>query len=284
LTPPRLALLTAASMLAFAANSLLCRWALRDTGIDPATFGIVRLVSGAAALALLVRPTGADGQDGQDGDWRSAFALFAYVAAFSFAYVQLSAAVGALLLFGVVQLTMVLCGLAAGDGATAGPMAGLAVALAGLYVLVSAQGATVEGSLWAQALMAAAGVAWGIYSIRGRRSTHAKAVTRGNFLRAAALSATLLPLAAMQWQWDPRGLALAVVSGALTSGAGYVVWYSVTPHLRAIQASTVQLSVPLITAVAGILFLQERLVASQVLGGALILGGIALTFRRQEKR
>lgn len=264
-------------MLAFAANSLLCRWALRDTGIDPASFGIVRLASGAAALALLVRPSGVAGQD---GDWRSALALFAYVAAFSFAYVQLSAAVGALLLFGVVQLTMVLCGLAAGDRATPGHLAGLAVAFAGLYVLVSAQGTTEAGTLWAQALMAAAGVAWGVYSIRGRRSTHAKAVTRGNFIRAAALSATLLPLAAMQWQGDPRGLALAVVSGALTSGAGYVVWYSVTPHLKAIQASTVQLSVPLVTALAGILLLQERLAASQVLGGVLILGGIALTFRR----
>jgi drug/metabolite transporter (DMT)-like permease len=137
------------------------------------------------------------------------------------------------------------------------------------------------GNLWGQALMAVAGVAWGIYSIRGRRATHAKAVTRGNFIRAAALSVTLLPLAANQWQWDPRGLALAVVSGALTSGAGYVVWYSVTPHLQAIQASTVQLSVPLLTAIAGILFLQESLVASQVLGGFLILGGIALTFKRR---
>jgi drug/metabolite transporter (DMT)-like permease len=272
----RLALLTTAAMLAFAGNSLLCRWALRDTGIDPASFAVIRLVAGAAALALLVRPAGA----GQDGDWRSALALFAYVAAFSFAYVQLSAAVGALLLFGVVQLTMVLGGLAAGDRATAGHLAGLSVALAGLYVLVFAQGPAEHGSFWAQALMAAAGVAWGIYSIRGRRATHATAVTRGNFIRAAALSATLLPLAAARWQWEPRGVALAVVSGALTSGAGYVVWYSVTPHLRAIQASTVQLSVPLITAVAGIVFLQERLAAGQVLGGLLILGGIALTFKR----
>ena len=277
MTAARLSLLTTAAMLAFAANSLLCRWALRDTSIDPASFAVIRLVAGAAALALLVRPSGAARQD---GNWRSALALFAYVAAFSFAYVQLSAAVGALLLFGVVQLTMVLCGLAAGDRVTLGPMTGLAAALAGLYVLVFAQGVSDYGSLWAQALMAAAGVAWGLYSIRGRGTTHAKAVTRGNFIRAAALSATLLPLAAMHWQWDPKGVALAVVSGALTSGAGYVVWYSVTPHLKAIQASTVQLSVPLITAVAGILFLQENLVASQVLGGLLILGGIAMTFKR----
>lgn len=273
----RLALLTTAAMLAFAGNSLLCRWALRDTGIDPASFAVIRLVAGAAALALLVRPASTGGAD---GDWRSALALFAYVAAFSFAYVRLSAAVGALLLFGVVQLTMVLGGLVAGDRATPGHLAGLSVALAGLYVLVFAQGSPAPGSLWAQGLMAVAGIAWGIYSIRGRRATDAKVVTRGNFIRAAALSATLLPLAARHWQWEPRGIALAIVSGALTSGAGYVVWYSVTPHLRAIQASTVQLSVPLITAVAGIVLLQERLVAGQVLGGLLILGGIALTFRR----
>jgi drug/metabolite transporter (DMT)-like permease len=264
-------------MLAFAGNSLLCRWALRDTGIDPASFAVIRLVSGAAALALLVKPSS---DEGQDGSWRSALALFAYVAAFSFAYVQLSAAVGALVLFGVVQLTMVLCGLAAGDRTTLSHMAGLSAALAGLYVLVFAQGAADYGSVWAPTLMAAAGVAWGIYSIRGRAATHAKAVTRGNFIRAAALSAILLPLAANHWQWDPRGFALAIVSGALTSGAGYVVWYSVTPHLRAIQASTVQLSVPLITAVAGILFLQESLMPSQQLGGFLILGGIALTFKK----
>ncbi|WBY02764.1 DMT family transporter [Ramlibacter tataouinensis] len=265
-----------AAMLAFAGNSLLCRWALRETAIDPASFAVVRLVSGAAALALLVRPCGVTGQD---GNWRSAIALFAYAAAFSFAYVQLSAAVGALLLFGVVQLTMVLCGLVAGDRVTGSHVAGLSAALAGFYVLLFAQGGANYGGLWAQVLMAAAGVAWGVYSILGRQSTHAKALTRGNFIRAAALSATLLPMVVRQWQWDPLGLALATASGALTSGAGYVVWYSVTPRLRAIQASTVQLSVPLITAVAGILFLQENLVVNQVFGGLLILGGIALTFK-----
>jgi drug/metabolite transporter (DMT)-like permease len=265
-------------MLAFASNSLLCRWALRDTALDPASFAMLRLISGAVALALLVRPRG-DVQ-GQDGNWWSAFALFGYVATFSFAYVQLSAGVGALLLFGVVQLTMVLCGLAAGDRATLRHLAGLGAALAGLYVLVFAPGSHEFGSLWAQFLMAVAGVGWGVYSIRGRSSTSAKAVTRGNFIRAAALSVTLLPLAVPHWQWDARGVALAVTSGALTSGAGYVLWYSVTPHLQAIQASTVQLSVPLITAAAGILFLGETLLVSQVLGAVLILGGIALTFRR----
>lgn len=264
-------------MLAFSGNSLLCRWALRDTAIDPASFAVIRLISGAAALALLVRRSGAR-QEGE-GNWSSALALFVYVAAFSFAYVQLSAAVGALLLFGVVQLTMVLCGLAGGDPTPLRHVAGLLVALCGLYVLLFAQGVPQHGDLWAQALMAAAGVAWGIYSIFGRRARHPKAVTRGNFIRAAALSFTLLPLAASQWQWDPRGFALAVVSGAFTSGAGYAVWYSVTPHLQAIQASTVQLSVPLITAVAGTLFLHEALVGSQVLGGLLILGGIALTLK-----
>jgi drug/metabolite transporter (DMT)-like permease len=272
----RLALLTTAAMLAFAGNSLLCRWALRDTGIDPASFAVIRLASGAAVLALLVRPAKAV----SGGDWGSALALFAYVATFSFAYVRLSAGAGALLLFGVVQLTMVLGGLAAGDRATLAHLAGLSAALAGLYFLVFAQDAGAHDSLGAQALMAAAGVAWGIYSIRGRRAVDAKAVTRGNFIRAAGLSLTLLPLAASHWSWEPRGIALAVTSGAVTSGAGYVVWYSVTPHLRAIQASTVQLSVPLITAIAGIVFLQESLVAGQVVGGLLILGGIALTFKR----
>lgn len=150
----RLGVLTTTAMLAFAANSLLCRWALRDTNIDPASFAMIRLISGAVALTLLVQPSKSGGRD---ANWRSGFALFAYVAAFSFAYVQLSAAVGALLLFGVVQLTMVLCGLAAGDRVTVGQATGLFAALAGLYVLVFTQGISDYGNLWAQVLMAVAG-------------------------------------------------------------------------------------------------------------------------------
>ena len=262
-------------MLAFAGNSLLCRWALRDTGIEAASFTMIRLISGAAVLALVVRP------GATKGDWRSAFALFAYATAFSFAYVQLSAAAGALILFGMVQVTMVTCGWYTGERPAARQLVGLGIAMTGLAVLVL-KGANFElgGSIASHLLMAVAGVSWGIYSMRGRNAADAKAVTRGNFVRAAALSIALLPAVDPGTIAHSQGLALAVASGALTSAVGYVLWYSVTPQLRAIQASTVQLSVPLITAIAGILLLGETLAAQQIIGGLMILGGTALTMKR----
>jgi len=268
----RVALLTGIAMLAFAGNSLLCRVALAQTGIDAATFTALRLASGALVLWLLVRQSG-HRPAGRGNAW-SALALFAYAAAFSFAYISLTAATGALLLFGAVQITMIGFGLARGEKFQAMQMLGFSLALAGLIGLLLP--GLAAPPLFGAGLMLLAGAAWGVYSLRGRGGGDPVRVTAGNFLRAApiavALALVMLPYAKV----DFAGVAYAVASGALASGLGYAVWYSVLPALKATQAATVQLSVPVIAAVGGIVFLGETMSLRLVLASAAILGGIAI--------
>lgn len=265
-------LLTTVAMLAFAANSLLCRVALRGGHIDAASFTLVRLAAGALILWLIVRLR--SGGIGRHGSWRSAFALFAYAAGFSFAYLSLPAAAGALLLFGAVQATMIGYGLWRGERLGVVPAAGVILAGAGLVglLLPGLSAPPLAGSL----LMIVAGVAWGVYSLRGRGSTDATASTAGNFIRSlpfvAALSLVMLPQAAM----DVVGLGYAIASGALASGLGYAVWYSALPGLRATSAATVQLSVPVIAALGGAVFLDEAITPRLVLAAVAVLGGITL--------
>jgi drug/metabolite transporter (DMT)-like permease len=270
---PATALLTAVAMLAFAANSLLCRVALREAHIDAASFGAVRLMAGAATLALVLwlrhRP-----RVPAAGGWRPAALLFAYVACFSFAYLTLPAGTGALILFGAVQLTMFAAGLHSGERFTPAGWLGLLLALSGLVVLLLP--GVAAPSLAGAVLMAAAGAAWGGYSILGRGVPDPLAATAGNFVRAAPLGLALGLVFAAQAHADARGLWLAVVSGAVTSGLGYVVWYAALPRLAALQAASVQLSVPLIAAFGGVLWLGEAL-TPRLLGAAVaILGGIGL--------
>jgi drug/metabolite transporter (DMT)-like permease len=277
---PRLALLTMLGLLAFAGNSLLCRLALRGGGIDAASFTAVRLGSGALALALLdalrrqrVRGTG-DGDVVKRGDWISAFALFAYAAAFSFAYLGLTAATGALLLFGAVQLTMLGRAFAIGERLHARQWLGLIGASAGLLVLLlpGLQAPPAPNA----ALMLAAGVAWGVYSLRGRGSRDPLGTTAGNFLRTLPLAAALLALGWSRAHFDTRGLLAALASGALASGVGYALWYAALPSLRASSAGIVQLSVPVIAALGGIVLLAEPVGWRFALAAALTLGGVAL--------
>jgi len=251
-------LLTALAMTAFAANSILCRLALKDTGIDAATFTTIRLASGAAALTLLVRARAR--RDTAEGNWPSAVALFAYAAAFSFAYASLPAATGALLLFGAVQATMI--------------AAGLVLALAGLVglLLPGLAAPPLVGAL----LMIGAGIAWGLYSLRGRRVADPSAATAGNFRRATCLALAASALTLPWAQHDARGAALAVASGVLASGLGYIVWYAALPGLRATEASVAQLSVPILTAFGGIAFLDETVSTRLVLASLATPGGIAL--------
>lgn len=272
----RTLLLTALAMLAFAANSLLCRLALRDTGIDAASFTSVRLISGAITLWLIVRMR--NGSALRAGNWISAAALFVYAAAFSFAYLSLSAATGALLLFGAVQATMIGVGLWRGERLVRRQTLGLVLALGGLLGL-QLPGLSAPPPFGA-ALMLSAGAAWGVYSLRGRGVADAAAATAGNFLRAAPLALLLSALQVSSQHLDAHGLAYALVSGALTSGVGYVVWYSALPGLKATQAATVQLSVPVITALGGIALLGESLSWRLVLAAVAILGGIALVLRK----
>lgn len=271
---PRLVVATALALLAFAGNSLLCRVALRDTGIDAAGFTVLRLVAAVLVLAALAR-----GRAWRSGDWRSATALFAYAAAFSFAYVSLPAATGALLLFGSVQATMLGAGLRRGERFAPRQLAGLCIALGGLAALLL-PGASTPSPAGA-ALMVLAGVAWGVYSLRARGVTDPLAATAGNFLRTLPLAASLLLGAHASLCWDPAGAAYAISSGALTSGLGYVAWYAAVPALGALRAATLQLTVPVLTALGAIVLLQEPTTLRALLCGAAILAGVALTLKRR---
>lgn len=272
----RLFWLVLLAMTAFAGNSLLCRAALRQTTLDAATFTLLRLISGALVLSLLARGR----QTAISGSWLSALALFVYAGAFSLAYLTLTAGTGALLLFGAVQATMILTGLWAGERLNPGQGAGLALALSGLVILLlpGLAAPPLGGAL----LMLAAGVAWGVYSLRGRGVGNPLGATAGNFLRAVPLG-LLLSLLLWRWlHWDATGALYAVVSGGLASGLGYALWYTAVRELSATRAATVQLSAPIIAAAGGIVLLGEPLAWRLLLAAAAILSGIALVvYRRQ---
>lgn len=270
----RLALLTLLALLAFAGNSLLCRAALAHTTIDAASFTTVRLVSGALVLWLLARlhfaKTAASGR----GNVLSALALFGYAAGFSFAYTQLDTGMGALMLFGAVQATMIGYSIWRGERLALWQWCGLALALVGLALLLWPGEAA--ASLPAALLMLAAGMAWGLYSIRGKGAGHPLQVTAGNFLLAIPMTLLLSMFWLNQMQWDTMGLMYALLSGIVTSGLGYAVWYSVLPKLAASTAATLQLTVPLFAAVAGIILLNEPITLRLLSAAAAICTGIAL--------
>ncbi|MDB5744598.1 MAG: protein of unknown function transrane [Polaromonas sp.] len=274
MSPLRILFLTTGAMAAFAGNSLLCRMALKETGIDAASFTAIRLASGALVLWAVARST--RGAQAGQGNWLSALALFAYAACFSFAYVSLPTGTGALLLFGAVQALMIGYGIWSGERLRPLQLAGLALAFGGLagLLLPGVSAPPLAGSV----LMLLAGMSWGVYSLRGKGAGDPTRVTAGNFLRAAplALGLGLAMLLFRGASLDAAGLWLAVASGALTSGIGYAVWYTVVPALKATTAASVQLSVPVLAALGGIAFLGEQLTLRLVLASLAILGGIAL--------
>jgi drug/metabolite transporter (DMT)-like permease len=270
----RTAALTALSMVAFAANSLLCRLALHTpSAIDPTSFASLRIASGAIVLALILRLKSGPAARTRP-DWFAAVALFAYAALFSFAYQLLSAATGALVLFGAVQLTMLGAGLRAGERFVPLGWFGFALAVGGLVYLVS-PGLTAPPAA-GTVLMIGAGIAWGVYSLRGRGTNDPLAATAGNFLRATPLALLASVLLIGQFHADMRGVALALASGAITSGMGYVIWYAALRGLSALRAATVQLSVPPIAALGGVVLLSESITLRLVVASIATLGGIAL--------
>lgn len=268
----RAVLLTFLALLAFAGNSLLCRAALAHTSIDAASFTTLRLVSGALVLSLLVvmRSGRLQGQ----GSWLSALALFVYAAGFSFAYLKLNTGVGALILFGAVQSGMIGCALWQGERFSGRQWAGLLLACAGLtgLLLPGASAPSVAGAV----LMLVAGFAWAVYSLRGKGAANPLQISAGNFMRTVPMTLLLSVLLMSGMSVDSYGVLYALLSGALTSGVGYAIWYSVLPLLKATTAATVQLTVPLLAAVAGIVVLSEPLTLRLVLASVAILGGIAL--------
>jgi drug/metabolite transporter (DMT)-like permease len=270
--------LTALALCAFAGNSVLCRLALREGAIDPWSFTALRLVSGALLLApLLLR------RRGDLPAWRPAggLALAAYAAAFSLAYVSLPAGTGALLLFGTVQLTMFAAALRRGERLSPLGAAGVVAAAAGVVVLVL-PGVRAPDPVGA-ALMIAAGVAWGAYSLLGRGNRAPVLATAQNFVFAAPLVAAAAALGP-EATWSLRGAALAIASGTLTSGLGYVVWYAALPGLSATRAAVVQLAVPALAAAGGAVTLGERLDERLLLAGALTIGGIAAALGAPARR
>ena len=274
--------LTAVAMLAFAANSLLCRLALQRAEIDPVSFAGIRLVSGAIMLAVIVRFRSTPHAPSH-ADWLAAAMLFAYVAFFSFAYLTLSAGTGALILFGAVQLTMFGVGLRSGEKFGSVAWLGLALAVAGLVYLVSP--GIAAPPLVGAVLMAIAGVAWGVYSLRGRGVADPLAATAGNFARAAPLALLMSAFFIINARAyaNEAGVALAIASGALTSGIGYVIWYAALSKLTAMRAATVQLSVPLIAAFGGVAFLSEAITPRLAAASAAILGGIAMVLTSKSR-
>jgi drug/metabolite transporter (DMT)-like permease len=263
------------TMVAFAANSVLCRLALGDAAIDAASFTTLRLVAGAIMLLVVSRLAPRNRATRGGGSWLSAVMLFAYAAAFSFAYISLAAGTGALILFGAVQATMILIALRSGERPHRLEWLGLVMALAGLVYLVlpGLSAPSPSGS----ALMAVAGIAWGVYSLRGRGVADPTRATTVNFVRAVPFALIVSAITFRGISLSPRGALLAILSGAVTSGLGYVLWYMAVKGLTATRAAIVQLSVPIIAAAGGVVFLAEDISLRLVVSSVMILGGVALS-------
>lgn len=270
--PLRLLLLSTITMLAFAANSILCRVALAEDHIGAASFTLIRIASGAVFLALLLLIRTRSYRLG--GSWLSGAALFGYAAAFSFAYISLSAATGALLLFAAVQATMITYGLWSGERLSARQFIGIAVAFAGLVwlMLPGIEAPPLLGAV----IMIGSGVCWGVYSLLGRQVSEPTIATAGNFIRAIPFALLLFLLLGNGENTSSLGLVYAVASGALASGLGYALWYLVLPQLPATSAATIQLSVPIIAALGGVLLLDEAVTLRFALASLAVLGGICL--------
>jgi len=268
-------LATLTAMIAFAANSVLCRIALDIYGTDPASFSLLRLAFGAGALLLIVSfLNSTDKSFLCAGEWRASIFLTVYVLGFSFAYITLDAGVGALVLFSTVQLTMMAVALYCGERPSIIEWLGWLLAIAG-FVVLAIPGATAPAPL-GTVLMVVAGIAWAGYTLRGRKAMQPLLATSANFVLATGFAVLpclfLLDLDQLSWQ----GVILALASGVIASGAGYAVWYAVLPHMTTMRAALVQLSVPVLAAAGGVLFINEDISTRFMVSCVLVLSGIAL--------
>jgi drug/metabolite transporter (DMT)-like permease len=270
--------LTAMAMLAFAANSLLCRMALGHHLMDAASFAAVRVITGAVVLALIVMRRGARRSP---ANWRTVLALSTYMVFFSFAYLTLSAGTGALILFGAVQLTMFAVSLRAGEHVSTLAWLGLAIAVFGLVYLVF-PGLTAPDPLGAAA-MALAGSAWGFYSLLGRSAADPLEATASNFLYSVPLMVVIALVFMTRWNVSGEGIVLAMLSGGIASGVGYVIWYAALRGLTGTRAATVQLSVPVIAAFAGVVLLGEQVTPRLLLASAATLGGVWIVLAQRTR-
>lgn len=270
----KIVLYTAFALVAFAFNSILCRLALGQETIDAVGFTTVRLASGALTLFIISLAFTQKKEDLMRGNWFSAFFLFAYAICFSFAYLNLTTATGALILFGSVQLTMICVALSKGERPQILEWVGLFLAFGGLIYLVF-PGLSAPPVIYS-ALMMFAGIAWGFYTLRGRGSEKPLADTTGNFIRTIPMISLLAIIFFSQTHLSNKGIILAILSGAISSGIGYSVWYAVLKHHTATRAAILQLAVPAIAAIGGVIFLSESISLRLILASSLILGGIGL--------
>ncbi len=279
---PRVILLTCIALVAFAGNSVLCRMALDRGTIDAAGFSLIRLASGAIALLIILAVTDRKASSKSNGSWVSASMLFLYAVCFSFAYISLDAGTGALILFGMVQATMIAGALLEGDRPSPVEWVGWLLAVVGFIYLMS-PGLTAPSPIGA-GLMGLAGIGWGIYSLRGRSESDALGGTTFNFVRSVPLVTVVALIGFSHLHLSREGIVLAAVSGALTSGVGYVIWYTALRGLSSLQAAMVQLSVPVLAAAGGVLLLSETASTRLIVSGLLILGGICLAVSRKESQ
>ena len=257
----------------FAANSLLCRAALREGAIDAQSFTLIRILSGALFLSVLAMGRGGISAL-RMGEWRGSAFLLAYAYCFSFSYLRLDAGIGALILFGTVQATMVGSSIRASSRPARSEWLGLGIALLGLVAL------TLPGKsapdLFGALLMAGAGVAWGVYSLLAKGGKPPLYATAGNFLIAAPASLALFYFAEAKADITGRGVLLAAISGAITSGLGYSLWYSVAPKLGSVRAAVIQLSVPILAMLGASVLMAERYSMRSVVSGVLTIVGVGI--------
>ena len=267
-------LVTVCALVAFAANSVLCRYALGTGAIDAAGFTSIRLVSGAVALFLIFRLRIKHLPTTTKGSWFAGFMLFLYAITFSYAYIDLDTGTGALILFGAVQITMLCLSIIKGNRLLITEWFGVAIACVGLIYLVL-PGVSAPSAL-GFLLMTTAGIAWGVYTLKGRGSENPLADTAYNFLRTLPLVIILVIITFRDFHLTAHGASLAIVSGSITSGVGYTIWYIALRNLTATQAAVAQLSVPVIAALGGVIFMAELITFRMSISSTMILGGILL--------
>ena len=273
--------LSVVALIAFAGNSVLCRLALSDNAIDPAAFTIIRLVSGVFTLLPLLLLSQRKVVYEKSGSWLSAFMLFAYALLFSYAYVSIDTATGALILFGAVQITLIFVSFLKGNRLGLAELSGVALALSGFVYLVLPE--LQKPSLGGFIMMSIAGIAWAMYTVGGQGSSNALRDTTFNFLRTIPLVIVLLVVTLSSFSLTPYGVGLAIASGAITSGLGYAIWYAALPNLTTTQAAVIQLFVPVIAAFGGSVFANEAITLRLTIAAGLVLGGIMLVIMAKQK-
>lgn len=272
-------ILTSLALIAFAANSVLCRLALGNDAIDASSFTVIRLLSGTIALLIIISISRDTTKATTKGSWVASFMLFLYATAFSYAYISLDTGTGALILFGAVQITMILLSLIAGTRLHISEWVGVAIAFLGFVYLIL-PGVTTP-SITGFMLMTVAGIAWGVYTLKGRSSKNPLMDTAYNFLRTTPFVVLLALFTMNHINYSSEGILLALLSGALTSGIGYTIWYIALGGLSSTQAAVLQLSVPVIAAFGGVLFVSEAITARLAISAAMVLGGILIVILGQ---